>query len=173
MDIGKPRTLDQMLELEGRHAPKELAEAISWLIGYVKGSRLGASRDFTILDKFDLFSKHPELEAVAVQYTVRVPGKGLLNRGLYACAHYLFKQKSPEDAAAFMQQVIGGERLEKGDPAYTYREGVTHIMEDDDLRRTQAVKAKCANSLVFAWNKFRAKESWPKFKLIDSTPDIV
>ena len=40
MDIGKPRTLDQMLELEGHHAPKQLAEAINWLIGYeeVNGS---------------------------------------------------------------------------------------------------------------------------------------
>jgi hypothetical protein len=172
MDIGKPRTLDQMLELEGHHAPKQLAEAINWLIGYEKGQRLGAARKFTVLDKFDLFFKHPGLEVVAKEYTIRVPGKGLLNQGLYACAHYLFKQKSPEDAAEFMRQVVGGENLQKGDPAYTYREGVTHLAEIDSLKKTEAVKAKCANALVFGWNKFRVKEPWPKFRLIESTPEI-
>ena len=173
MDIGKPRTLDQMLELEGFHAPRQLAESISWLIGYVKGPRLGATRVFTVADKFDLFAEHPGLEAVAMQYTVRVPGKGLLNQGMYACLHYLFQQKSPEDTVMFMQQVVTGENLQKGDPAYTYREGVTHLLIDDELKKTAVLKAKCANALVFAWNKFRAKESWAKFKPVEVTPEIL
>jgi hypothetical protein len=98
-----------------------------------------------VLDKFDLFAQHPKLEFVAMEYTVRVPGKGLLNQGLYACARYLFNEKSPEDAAVFMQQVIDGENLVKGDPAYTYRDGISHVMELDDLRKTDTLKAKCAN----------------------------
>lgn len=172
MDIGKPRTLEQMLELESHHAPKQLAEAIGWLIGYARGQRLGMGRGFTVLDKFDLFELHPELESIAMEYTLRVPGKGFLPQGMYACVHYLLRQKSPEDAVVFMHQVIGGENLQKGDPAYTYREGVTHLMEVEGFRKTAILKAKCANSLVFAWNRFRAKESWPKFKLIESTPEI-
>jgi hypothetical protein len=173
MDIGKPRTLDQMLELEGKQAPKQLAEALTWLIGYVKGARLGDSRKFTVLDKFDLLFEHKGLQACANKYTLRVPGKSLLNQGLYACVHYLFAQKSPEDAEVFMNQVIGGENLQKGDPAYSYREGVGNLIADDDLKKTEALKARCANSLIYAWNKFRSKEQWPKFKLIDATPDIL
>lgn len=173
MDIGKARTLDQMLELEGHHAPKELAQAISWLIGYLHGRHLGDARKFTVLDKFDLFAEHLNLETIAMQYTLRVPGKGLLDQGMYACCHYLFAQRSSEDAVTFMSQVITGENLQKGDPAYTYREGVQNLALESDLKRTQLVKRKCANALVFAWNKYRSKESWTKFKLIESCPDII
>src|SRR4029077_18050794 len=172
MDIGKPRTLDQMLDLEGHHAPKQLAGAISWLIGYVKGSRLGLSRTFTVLDKFDLFAEHPELESVAMQYTLSVPGKAILSQGMYACLHYLFRQKSEEDAAVFMRQVVSGENLQKGDPALTYREGVTHLAAEDDPQKTAEVQRKCANALVVAWNLFRSQQSWSKFKLTNVTPEI-
>jgi hypothetical protein len=112
------------------------------------------------------------LETIAKDYNKKVPGKGLLNQGMYACLDYLFRQKSDEDAAVFMEQVISGENLSAGDPAYTYREYVMRIVADDDLEKTAELKARCANSLIFAWNKFRAKETWPKFKLIDATPEI-
>lgn len=172
MDIGKPRTLAQMLELEGHHAPTQLADALGWLIGYEKGPRLGAARVYTVLDKFDLFAEHPELESVAMGYTVRVPGKGLLSQGMYACLHYLFRRISPEDAAVFMIQVISGENLKKGDPAFTYREGVNHLAAEDDLKKTNDLKRKCANALVVAWNLFRSNQPWAKFKPTDVTPEI-
>jgi len=176
MDIGKPRTLDQMLELEGKLAPKQLAEALTWLIGYKKGSRWRDSRKFTVLDKFDLLFEHKDLQKFAQKYVRLVPGKGLLNQGLYVCAHYLFDEKSPEEAEVFMNQVIGGENLQRGDPAYAYREGVNHQTAEansGDVRKTETLRAKCANSLLHAWNKFREKEPWPKFKLIEYPPDLV
>jgi hypothetical protein len=172
MDIGKLRSLAQMLELEGKTAPVQLSQAINWLIGYVKRSRLGDNRQFTVLDKFDLLYEHPKLEDVAMRYDKLVPGKSLLNQGMYACAHYLFQQRAPEETILFMEQVITGENLKNGDPAHTYREGVMRVAADDNAKRTAALRAKCANALVFAWNKFRAKEQWPKFKLIDATPEI-
>jgi hypothetical protein len=172
MDQGKPRTLEQQLELEGRLAPKQLAQAINWLIGYAKGRGLGVTRQFVVGDRYDLLAEHGQLEQVAVEYTQRVPGKGFLNQGMYACLHYLFQQHSPEETKVFMRQVLGGENLQSGDPAYTYREGVTRIATDDNTQRTAALKIKCANALITAWNKFRAKEQWPKFKLIDTTPEI-
>ena len=170
MDIGRPRTLEQMLELESKHAPSVLAVALTHLIAF-EASRKVNGRGFTVLQKFDLLAQHPVLENVAKEYTKRVPGGKWFGKGLYACMHYLFQQKSdPQQVSLFMNQVMVGEGLSKGDPAFTFREGILQFTENTDLKKTPVLQATCANALAHAWLKFKASEPWQKFKPFDVCP---
>ena len=150
MDTGRNRTLGQMFLIDGEKAPDELAALVKVLKSYrtTNGSSF-VRTGFTSLDYYEQLGNETAVRDFASLYVRKVPFR--IPRGFYAAIHYLLAAKDKDQADTYMDQLITGQSIQKGDPAYAMRET---LLEIDDAR-PQSVLSTIGNAIVDMWNEFR------------------
>lgn len=150
MDTGRNRTLGQMFQIDGEKAYDELAALVKVLKSYrsTNGSSF-VRTGFTSLDYYEQLGEEPSVRDFASLYVRKVPFK--IPRGFYAAIHFLLATKDRTQADTFMDQLITGQSIQKGDPTYAMRETLLEI----DEARPQSVMSSIGNAIVDMWNEFR------------------
>jgi hypothetical protein len=131
-------------------------------------SKIGSVPSLCVEDeRVAYLDEHDEIRAFAKLYKGR---NGLrITGGLFAAAHYLFAQKSAEDASQFMRDVLTGEVLDNKNSAWRFREWVDKMK----VRRTVKTINDAGLVLIDAWNRFRAREQMAgKLRVPLTSPEI-
>lgn len=115
IDTGLPRRLGQMIDMYGVKYPNVWAACINLLLRWYDGSlRKPGTRSKKVcmsdaLTSFEGYRKKRLAESINITYRMG----WLFPRGPAACLHYLFAQKSKNDADVFFEKVESGENLSR------------------------------------------------------------
>lgn len=152
IDIGKPKTAANFLHMKGGADTNNLAATIGLLIQYAThGALIHGSLKATktqVVEGFERF-KGVEASLDAVSGATKMK---LGSRSALAFCHYTFKRKAGAEAADnFMQKLIDGDGLRKGDPIYHTRDRL--------LKLDRGARAEGRIEIVFkGWNAWRRNE---------------
>lgn len=154
IDIGRKRSMPDMLAIEGHKHVHDLASALSYLTRYLRYRNIASHEKITIAEKFQALADHPEIKSLVLAYgTQRYPLKA--SPGILAATHYLFRQRDPELADTYMGQVTLGENLKEGDAAYTVRRW---IIRNHTGKTNSRIGEIVGNVIIRGWNAVRANE---------------
>ena len=153
-DLCKRRTLKDILTAGGNISADEsvliLASTLAYAAAYAKTGSFICSRAIED-ERIDYLDEHPQIRSFAKLYAK--PNRLRIPNGLFALCHYLFSAHSPEQAATFMAQIMGGEGVTSQDPAWRFREWVDLKM---GKKRGVVVVNTAGQTLIKAWNHYRA-----------------
>lgn len=153
IDIGKPKSAPNFLSMKGATDTNNLAATIGLLIQYAQvGTLLYGSVRATktqIIEGYDRFRGVEGSVAIVADATKMKLG----SRSALAFCHYTFKRKAGAEAAdQFMQKLIDGDSLKKGDPIYHTRDRL--------LKFDRGTRAETRIEVVFkGWNAWRRGET--------------
>jgi hypothetical protein len=148
IDAGIPRSGMDTLSLKKEKNAAKLAAALRLVDRYMTG-RMSSWICYSNSEMLGLLEKYPDIrESVNRAETNR----RLIAPSIVAAAHYLFSRKDPTLADLFIDQVLKGEGLKEGEPAYVFRERMV---------RNSLNNAKLGPDHVFAlfiksWNLMRS-----------------
>lgn len=148
LDLGKPRTLSDILAIEGHKDTKQTSSIASAAYDYVAGVALSFHPTKMTLHAF--VQKHPYLFTIAAA----THNKRTIPAKPFGAVLFLANEsrKLDHEVAAFVEGVIYGERLSKGDARLTLRNWIT-------ARRSQRFghgisTLEFYGPVIRAWNAF-------------------
>lgn len=155
LDRGKTRSLGDDLTVRshtnGGTEASILQAAIRVLRNLEQGRapwQSGTGTAPSLAEAEDILARHPHLlETARFAMTHRKPG---LPGSALAAFYALFRNIDPVMADGLMIQIVKGENLREGDPAYAFRV----FTERFDSTRRHAHRAAAMTALVRAWNAF-------------------
>lgn len=150
VDTGVKRTLADTLKLHGEVDCHALANGIGWLWRYQNGRMRWPQVRPSNHTSLALLEEHPLLrDAVRVGHRVRRACGG--SAGMYGAMVYLFEGIDPVSANLFVEDLVRGERLEPGDPAFAFRRAMANTRPNHKPEAHYV-----AALLVKAWNAYRS-----------------
>jgi hypothetical protein len=166
IDIGRPKTAANFLHMKGGVDTNNLSATISLLIQYAAtGTLIRGSVRATKTQIVDGYERFRGIEA-SVAAVSDATKKKLGSRSALAFCHYTFKRKAGVEAADhFMQKLIDGEGLRKGDPIYHTRERL--------LKLDRGARAETRIEVVFkGWNAWRRNETITNIRSSGKLPKV-
>jgi hypothetical protein len=166
IDIGKPKTAANFLHMKGGVDTNNLSAAISLLIQYAAtGTLFHGHVRATKPQIVDGYERFRGIEN-SVHIVMDATKKKLGSRSALAFCHYTFKRKAGAEAADhFMQKLIDGDGLRKGDPIYHTRERL--------LKLDRGTRAESRIEIVFkGWNAWRRGESVTNIRSSGKLPKL-
>jgi hypothetical protein len=166
IDIGKPKTAANFLHMKGGVDTNNLSATIGLLIQYANTGTLvyGSVRatKTQIVEGFERF-RGVEASVEAVHGATKMK---LGSRSALAFCHYTFKRRAGAEAAdLFMQKLIEGDGLRKGDPIYCARDRL--------LKLDRGARAEIRIEIVFkAWNAWRRSETLHSIRSNGKLPKV-
>jgi hypothetical protein len=108
----------------------------------------------------------PEMHAVAY-----AGGKSALKMSpaMLAACHTILHGRSMKAADEFMESLVTGLELSRGNPIYAARQW---IIRKPHERRSYRYTVDCGNVILRAWNAWRAGESLDLAKRVQTTPTV-
>jgi hypothetical protein len=155
IDIGRKRTVADTLSVRGEAHAKVLAHALSLLYDFTTLGEIRISitnKKTGVLES--MLEKYPELrDSVAFAVHHSKACDALMSRAGIAVCHYLFSGLDAAQANTFVLQVLEGENIKKGDPAWILRNRLL-------TERMQTQKGTVRTSYLIAltikaWNAYR------------------
>lgn len=166
IDIGKPKSAPNFLAMKGAADANNLAATLGLLIQYADTGTLtyGIVRA-TKTQIIDGYERFRGVDA-SVSFVVDATKKKLGSRSALAFCHYIFKRKAGAEAADnFMQRLIDGDGLKKGDPIYHTRERL--------LKFDRGTRAETRIEVVFkGWNAWRRNETVSNIRSSGNLPKV-
>lgn len=167
IDIGHKRTGAHVLAIQGEANYAVLSSALALLYQYEKKGRI--TKGSTRINPYaieELLGKNPDMR-ISVNYACKYRNKSnLLSRSVCAFVHYIFSRIDADDAEKFMDQVMGGENLQRQDPAWAIR---NRLMVEQTQRRHNILRNSFSIALLIkAWNLFRAGKPCHVLKYLET-----
>ena len=162
IDTGKPKTVSNFLAMKGKLYTVALSSAACFHLEWRKRGAIGSytTRQDLRPTKSEILSAVDELRGLESSVEFTVPSmKTVRSHALLAFCHYVFWKKSGREVADnFIQRLIDGDGLRKGDPI--------HYCRNRLLGFGRGVHANTRAELVFkCWNGHRIGETIDHFKL--------
>lgn len=162
IDLGKKRKHADVLSINGEDNSVDLSSALNCLWRIESGKFSGARHSLSHTEIIDFLQRHPMIRD-SVQFAT-VVGR-IVPRSIIIALHYLFSQKSKQDADQFMVDLGRGVGLNNGDPVYTLREKM--------IRNKSASVALPHQKIIFliieAWNGRRTERKTTRLRLPSKT----
>jgi hypothetical protein len=178
-DQGHARRLGSVLTLSGlvqnRGIGNSVAAGLMFLWHYDQGRNpvLVHKRNFDFDIARSVLAQHPKLPSMVerVKNHRKVPFPLAHSASMFTLMH----EANSEKALIFMEQCLTGERLSKGDPAYTVRESILGSTQDQDERSYKLARAWNAfyeNRKLFNVYGSRSGKATSVVRTRDAFPDI-
>jgi hypothetical protein len=164
LDIGRKRTLGNLLHMEGHKQPTIVPAAARWLLKLKEGkSTQSGRRKLSHAEIRRVVEAHEGLESSAHR-TWNAFG---LKPSLLTAVHYITSELIGEQDLAndFVSVFVKGESFYKGDAAKAWRERLIRMKENYMRLKDTDLLFGTAH----AWNKFRKQEPVLTFKIPDDT----
>lgn len=177
LDTGGKRSTRDFFYMEGHSYANELASASRHIYVYMETGTFSTGRLVpTVNDQREILRAFPELEIYVKAYAsqklpLQFPASSL------AALHCLFRTMGPKGKAdEFMDALISGENLTKGDPRLTARNYITRRSWGFAGQSAQwfsdKLPIRAMAVIVTAWNRWRAGEEYGVVQPIRICPVI-
>ncbi len=152
VDIGHKKTVGQHLAMAGHLNAKPIGKASALILTFREYGRITRSPDMapTTSDIMAFAATHPDLQD-DVTWGSRARKKFRVSQGLYTALHFLFCERSPDDANRFFAALIDGASLAKSSPIYRLRE----MLIRNSHAKAKLPETEIAALTIKAWNQFR------------------
>lgn len=168
IDIGRKRSMPDLLSIEGKGHPQILSSAIAYVARYMIYGNIRSHERITHAERFEVLATNPQVERLAEIYAAR--GYPLKTApSVLAAVHYLCWLKNRKQADDYMNAVVMGENLVEGDPAFAVRRWIIRAHTAAPSPRTAEYTALV---LIRGWNAFRAGERLTTIKGIDQIEKV-
>lgn len=144
IDVGKRRSAADTLSCMGEKHARDLAALLTLIERYMTGKAL-TGIEYNNSEMQVLLMKYPDARAHLVSDTSKAR---LLPPSVLNVCHYLFSKKDPVLAREFLEKIVTGTGLEKGDPWHALREKLL----DNLVSTSKLPKAQIWACCVKAWN---------------------
>jgi hypothetical protein len=165
IDVGKKRTIGDVLALRGEKNARALGAAVSMFRSIEKGT-IGRNQAATVKEVLAALEDHPEIRHHVLpphHHTIVKLGVGL-TPATVASLHYAFDLVDADDCEAFYESLATGANLPEGSPILALRKRL------ETAKTTKAARLRPkegAALMIKAWNAYRSGES---MKLCRWTP---
>jgi hypothetical protein len=151
-DLGGRRSYANVLQERGEKNTAALAASLRWVWTFEEGKIFDRVTVPTNSELDATLAKHEGIIG-SLRYANQI--KHVIAPGLGIALHYLWSQKSPEEANEFMDRIADGQSLTKGMPAYHLRE---RLISDKNARKVRMAESERFVLAIKAWNAFRQKK---------------
>jgi hypothetical protein len=151
LDVGHKRSLGEILRDRGEVNTASLASALRWLWMLKHEVILAANTSPTNGEMLELLESSPEIRN-GQKYAASL--RDFMGSGITAALHFVFSEKSSDQADAFFERLIDGLELTSTNPIYHLRERLIKIRASHRVRAAEAERVALA---IKAWNAFREK----------------
>lgn len=162
INVGKGRTLADVLKIAGEVNCNNLAAAINRTVEYLRDSKsVGASQDkpVSVAEAMDTLAMMPRLrESVAANCFIS--SGEVLSCGRIAWFHCLAHEEAPDLAQDFFDRLQKGDNLSVSSPIYLFRARMIADKQSKAKLKTREVLAL----LVKTWNAYVQKQSIKQLK---------
>lgn len=161
VDIGRPRSMSDQFALVGEKNAVVLASvakrAWQWLHGY-RGTRMPSPTQTEITELLASAPVIREAAGYAVGAHKRFPNVRVV---VLATAYLAFCEVNDVAAIAFLEQVVNGEGLKRGDPAWAFRDRMIR----GEYRGKTLHEAGQLALLIQAWKAWREERTLDRVQL--------
>lgn len=151
LDVGHKRSLGEILRDRGEVNTASLASALRWLWMLKHEVILAANTSPTNGEMLDLLEENPKIRN-GQKYAASL--RDFMGSGITSALHFMFSEKSSDQADAFFDRLVDGIELTSTNPIYHLRERLIKIRASHRVRAAEAERVALA---IKAWNAFREK----------------
>jgi hypothetical protein len=151
LDVGHKRSLGEILRDRGEVNTASLASALRWLWMLKHEVILAANTSPTNGEMLELLEENPGIRN-GQKYAASL--RDFMGSGITAALHFVFSEKSVDQADAFFERLVDGVELTSTNPIYHLRERLIKIRSSHRVRTAEAERVALA---IKAWNAFREK----------------
>jgi hypothetical protein len=151
LDVGHKRSLGEILRDRGEVNTASLASALRWLWMLKHEVILAANTSPTNGEMLELLEENPGIRN-GQKYAASL--RDFMGSGITAALHFVFSEKSVDQADAFFERLVDGVELTSTNPIYHLRERLIKIRASHRVRTAEAERVALA---IKAWNAFREK----------------
>lgn len=169
VDQGKNRLTSDYLSMQG-HEHSRLQAGVAVLLTMYRKNRVivtskdiynrGTKSELTALVASDDKILRSVKKISTAKRTLTLGGGVVL-----AFCHYVFSEIDDIEADLYLEQIVKGENLQIGDPAFAVRD---RLISDKKLKKQERIEV-----IFRGWNAFREKRKITKIPLFGKLPDIV
>jgi hypothetical protein len=171
-DIGLPRSMSNLLAMEGVPEPAIIGPMTKLIIGWETGGNAATrpARESSVPRIQERIDRDPAvIESAVFTKGVKAQARGMLSNGQIGFLHYMLKKHCPEQADRFMTAMATGTEDGRGldltDPRYVARDRL--IRDSKNLDNTARVE------LVYrCWNLWRKGRTVAKYMLTATIPEL-
>lgn len=163
VDVGVKRTASQHLGMAGFPHYVKLAMAVATVLCFKKTGKITTAAEgrATSSEIMRWAESHPEMTdsviaGMSIYRSLRA------SAGLFGGLHFLFSEKSKEDADKFFALVSSGEMLGSGHPAFELRAML--IRERD--KKAKLPESEFAGRAIKAWNAYRSNSKVAVLRMV-------
>jgi hypothetical protein len=149
LDIGRRRSVSDILRDRGESNTIVLASALRWLWMIESEVVLSANSSPTNGELLDVLSKYPNVRDSIRQITTI---RDIMGSGIAAALHQTFSVKDAASADAFFGRLIDGVQLAEDSPIRHLRERLMRTRASTRIRLAEAERVALT---IKAWNSFR------------------
>jgi hypothetical protein len=168
MDTGRPRQASDVLAIEGVKNSSSMAAIAKFIIGYqkdktfnsaVRGNANKGRNRITNAEVSDFVNKN--INSLVDSYEFgHGKGRKLIQGKLVSSMHYVLKKIDQKQADVFIEQLVEGTGLQRGNPIHQLREIFVH-----DKRNTKKLPQRAKVHLIIrAWNLVRQNKTVTKLQ---------
>ena len=151
LDVGHKRSLGEILRDRGEVNTASLASALRWLWMLKHEVILAANTSPTNGEMLELLEENSGIRN-GQKYAASL--RDFMGSGITAALHFVFSEKSADQADAFFERLVDGVELTSTNPIYHLRERLIKIRASHRVRAAEAERVALA---IKAWNAFREK----------------
>lgn len=166
INVGKGRTLADVLKIAGEVNCANLAATLSRIAEYLKdASKLGRSSEISIStsEAMNILAMTPSVRK-SVSECCLLPVDTVVSVGRLAWLHCLAHEECPEEAAVFFAKLKTGEMLKATDPVFVFRSRMMGDKQSTAKLPTREVLAL----LIKTWNSHIQGEQVKQLRWIQS-----
>jgi hypothetical protein len=121
IDVGRARTFQDVLRIDGRSEISELATAARYWYNFLN-RQVTVGRAISHSELIDLLNRNPKIAEHVAEANKYKRARSLLSPGMWAFIYSAAAMTDSDKARAFAEQFDSGQDLKKGNPALTLRE---------------------------------------------------
>ncbi|MBQ1500393.1 MAG: hypothetical protein IIZ38_18970 [Sphingomonas sp.] len=149
LDIGRRRSVSDILRERGESLTIILASALRWLWMIENGVILAANSSPTNGELLDVLGQHPEIRTSIKQVAAI---REIMGSGIAAALHRTFADKDTVRADEFFARLIDGVQLAEQSPIRHLRERLIRTRSSHRVRLAEAERVAIS---IKAWNAYR------------------
>jgi hypothetical protein len=170
-DLHRRRSTVDYLSMDNIHYAPQLAAASRYLTQFVRHGNFYSKEPATHKEKMETIEKYPDLTNFVAAYArEKLPIK--ISPAILSTCHIIFKWKNAAAADEYMDGVVMGENIRKGDPRYAVRAWIIARPTGDIGWAQQHFSQRAGNVLIHGWNLWRTGETLTTIKPIRETPEV-
>jgi hypothetical protein len=121
IDVGRTRTFQDVLRIDGRSDVSELATSARYWFNYLN-RQVTVNRAISHSELLDLLDRNPKIAQYVQEGNKYRRARTLLSPGIWGFVYSAAAMTDPDKARMFAEQFDSGQDLKKGNPALTLRE---------------------------------------------------